>query len=171
MDNAAMTDHSSDEVSPRLLGRRDFVAGAGAAALVAALLAAIPEAKAAPSERSEQFTAALAALLAGATPHEGGIEMDLPGDVENGDYVPVALAVDSPMTEASHVKSIHLLSTLNPRAEVATFRFTLLSGKARVTSRMRLAKSQDVIAIAQMSDGSFLIGTRAVSVKVGGCGI
>jgi sulfur-oxidizing protein SoxY len=171
MDNAAMTDHRWDEVSPVLLGRRDFVAGAGAAALVATLLAAVPEAIAAPSERTEQFTAALAALLAGATPREGGIEMDIPADIENGDYVPVALAVDSPMTEANHVKSVHLFSTLNPRAEVATFRFTLLSGKARVTSRMRLAKSQDVIAIAAMSDGTFLIGTRAVAVKVGGCGI
>jgi sulfur-oxidizing protein SoxY len=75
------------------------------------------------------------------------------------------------MTPDSHVKAIHLLSTLNPRAEVATFRFTLLSGKARVTSRMRLAKSQDVVAIAELSDGTFLIGMRAVTVKVGGCGI
>ena len=164
-----MTDHPSDEALPLMHSRRDFVAGAGAAVLVAALLAAIPEAQALPSERSEQFTAALAALLAGATPHGGGIEMDIPADIENGDYVPVALSVESPMTAASHVKSIHLLSTLNPRAEVATFRFTLLSGKARVTSRMRLAKSQDVIAIAAMSDGTFLIGSRAIAVKIGGC--
>jgi sulfur-oxidizing protein SoxY len=169
MDNAAMTDHPSDEASQPLLARRDFIAGAGAAVLVAALLGAVSEAKASPSERSEQYTAALAALLAGATPHAGGIEMDIPSDIENGDYVPVALSVESPMTAESHVKSIHLLSTLNPRAEVATFRFTLLSGKARVTSRMRLAKSQDVIAIAAMSDGTFLIGSRPVAVKIGGC--
>jgi sulfur-oxidizing protein SoxY len=85
--------------------------------------------------------------------------------------VPLALAVASPMTAESHVKAIHLLSTANPRAAVATFRFTLLSGKARVTSRMRLAKTQDVVAIAELSDGTFLMGTRRVDVKVGGCGI
>ena len=152
-----------------MLDRRDFVAGAGATALVAALLAAVPDADA--SERSAQFDAALSALLAGAQPKAGGIEMDLPENVENGAYVPVALSVASPMTPEDHVKSLHLLSTLNPHATVATFRFTPLSGKARVTSRMRLAKSQDVVAVAELSDGTFLIGTRTVAVKIGGCGM
>lgn len=152
-----------------VVDRRDFVAGIGAAALLAALLASMPEAQA--SEASAQFEAALAALLKGAEPRTGGIDMDLPENVENGDYVPVALSVDSPMTPEKHVKSLHLLSTLNPRADVATFRFTALSGKARVTSRMRLAKSQEVVAIAELSDGTFLIGTRTVAVKVGGCGL
>lgn len=156
-----------------VLNRRDFVAGASAASLVAALFAALPDARAEQptDERSAQFNATLAALLAGATPKEGSIEMDLPSDVENGDYVPVALSVESPMSPESHVKAIHLLSTQNPRADVATFHLTLLSGKARVTSRMRLAKSQDVIAIAVLSDGSYLIGTCSVAVKIGGCGI
>ncbi len=152
-----------------MLDRRDFVAGAGAAALVAALLAVVPDADA--SERSAQFDAALASLLAGAEPKVGGIDMDLPEAVENGAYVPVGLSVASPMTPENHVKSIHLLSTLNPHATVATFRFTPLSGKASVTSRMRLAKSQDVIAVAELSDGTFLIGTRTVAVKIGGCGM
>jgi sulfur-oxidizing protein SoxY len=97
--------------------------------------------------------------------------MDLPVNVENGDYVPVALSVASPMTPENHVKAIHLLSTANPRADVATFHFTLLSGKARVTSRMRLAKTQQVVAIAELSDGTFLMSTRLVDVKIGGCGI
>jgi sulfur-oxidizing protein SoxY len=148
--------------------RRVFLAGAGAATLVAALLR---PAAAADAERSTQFNAALSALLAGASPQTGGIEMDIPSDIENGDYVPVALGVNSPMTADNHVKAIHLLSTLNPHAEVATFRFTLHSGKAKVTSRMRLAKSQEVVAIAELSDGTFLIATKTVSVKIGGCGI
>ena len=97
--------------------------------------------------------------------------MDLPENVENGDYVPVGLSVASPMTPESHVKAIHLLSTQNPRADVATFRFTLLSGRAKVTSRMRLAKTQEVVAIAELGDGSFLMSTRKVDVKIGGCGI
>ena len=75
------------------------------------------------------------------------------------------------MTAENHVKAVHLLSTANPRAAVATFRFTLLSGKARVTSRMRLAKTQDVVAVAELSDGRILLTRRKVDVKVGGCGI
>jgi sulfur-oxidizing protein SoxY len=151
-----------------VLNRRDFVLRAGAAVL-AARCNAIPEAHA--GEHSAEFEAAFNALLGGTAPSEGGIEMDLPHAVENGDYVPVALAVESSMTAESHVKAIHLLSTLNPRARVATFRFTLLSGKARVTSRMRLAKTQEVVALAEMSDGTFLMAKRTVDVKVGGCGM
>jgi sulfur-oxidizing protein SoxY len=159
----------AEDAEVLLVDRRDFVVGAAAAALVAALLAAGPAAVQA-AERSAEFEAALKALLGAAMPADGGIEMDLPEAVENGDYVPLALAVASPMTAESHVKAIHLLSTANPRAAVVTFRFTLLSGKARVTSRMRLAKTQDVVAIAELSDGTFLMGTRKVDVKVGGCG-
>jgi sulfur-oxidizing protein SoxY len=153
----------------RLLSRRDFIVGTGTAALVAHLPA--PAAAADAAEYSSGFKLALARLLKGATPKQGGIDMDLPSSVENGDYVPVALFVDSPMAPESHVRKIHLLSTANPRAHVATFHFTPLSGKARVTSRMRLAKTQDVVAIAELGDGTFLMSTRLVDVKVGGCGI
>ncbi len=152
-----------------VLNRRDFVAGAGAAGLLAGLCGEAAGADVAP--HSAEFKETLAKILNGAAPQQGGIEMDLPESVENGDYVPLALAVESPMTEESHVKAIHLLSTANPRAHVATFRFTLLSGKARVTSRMRLAKTQEVVAVAELSDGTFLTSTRSVDVKVGGCGI
>ncbi|HEY7669120.1 MAG TPA: thiosulfate oxidation carrier protein SoxY [Hyphomicrobium sp.] len=155
----------NDRLQILVLQRRDFILGAGAAALVAAL----PDV--AGAAHSAEYEAALAALLKGATPREGGIDMDLPANVENGDYVPVALSVDSPMTPESNVKAIHLLSTQNPRASVATFRFTPLSGRARVVSRMRLAKTQEVVAIAELGDGSFLMSTRFVDVKVGGCGI
>lgn len=153
----------------RVFGRRDVLIGAGAAAFVATLLRAMPAAGA--RGESAQFKAALKALLGNAKPISGGIAIDLPDAVENGDYVPLSLGVESPMTEENHVKAIHLLSTANPRADVATFRFTLLSAKARVTSRMRLAKTQEVIAIAELSDGTFLISGRNVDVKIGGCGI
>ncbi len=153
----------------RLVDRRNFVLGAGAAALIGAGIGAAPAANAAP--HSAAFEATLLGLLNGSTPKEGGIDMDLPENVENGNYVPVALSVESPMTPENHVTAIHLLSTQNPRAHVATFRFTLLSGRARVTSRMRLAKTQEVVAIAELNDGTFLMSTRFVDVKVGGCGI
>ncbi|HET6320488.1 MAG TPA: thiosulfate oxidation carrier protein SoxY, partial [Hyphomicrobium sp.] len=76
-----------------------------------------------------------------------------------------------PMTAENHVKAIHLLSTANPRAKVATFHFTLLSGKARVTSRMRLAHTQDVVAVAELSGGRLLVTRRKVDVRIGGCDI
>jgi sulfur-oxidizing protein SoxY len=159
----------ADTLKVMMLPRRDFVLGGGAVALLAGMLGAARKADAA--EHSAHFKSALAALIGAATPREGGIEMDLPDAVENGDYVPLALAVASPMTPESHVTAIHLLSTANPRATVATFRFTLLSGKARVTSRMRLAKTQEVVAVAELGDGTFLMSTRTVDVKVGGCGL
>ena len=132
------------------------------------LRAAEPEAVAG---ESAEFKAAFDALVGKATTQSNGLTFDLPESVENGDYVPVALAVDSPMTAASNVRAVHILSTANPRAAVATFRFTLLSGKAQVTSRMRLAKTQDVVAVAELSDDRILVTRRKVSVKVGGCGI
>jgi sulfur-oxidizing protein SoxY len=152
----------------KAIDRRDLVLGSGAAALLAGLLGTVPEARAVAG--SVEFEAALAGLLKGATPRNGGIDMDLPGSINNGDYVPVALGVESPMTAESYVKAIHLLSPANPRARVATFKFTPLSGRARVTSVMRLAKTQEVVAVAELSDGTLLMGTRSVDVKVGGCG-
>jgi sulfur-oxidizing protein SoxY len=157
---------------PKMLDRRTFLLGAGAAAALVALLARLSAANAeASAAESAEFKAALQALLGTAAPLGTGLTLDLPDSVDNGDYVPVALAVDSPMTADSHVKAIHLLSTANPRASVATFRLSLLSGKARVTSRMRLAKTQDVVALAELSDGTLLMTRRKVDVKVGGCGI
>ena len=153
----------------RAFGRRDVLIGVElklALSITVRMGAALGA-----SGESVQFKAALRALLGNAKPVNGGIEIDLPDAVENGDYVPLSLGVESPMTEENHVKAIYLFSTANPRADVATFRFTLLSAKARVTSRMRLAETQKVIAIAELSDGTFLMSGRNVDVKIGGCGI
>jgi sulfur-oxidizing protein SoxY len=156
----------------KVLDRRTFLLRAGAAAaLIAVIDAGIMVHAEAPAAESAEFKAALKALIGSATPLEAGLTFDLPESVENGDYVPLALAVDSPMTAANHVKAVHILSTANPRAAVATFRFTLLSGRAQVTSRMRLAKTQEVVAVAELSDGSILLTRRKVDVKIGGCGI
>ena len=155
-----------------MLDRRTFLLEGSAAVALAALLCSISDARAEPAATpSAEFDAAFNALVGKATPQDAGLTLDLPDSVENGDYVPVALAVASPMTADDHVAAVHLLSTANPRAEVATFRFTLLSGKAQVTSRMRLAKTQDVVAVAELSGGRILVARRKVDVKVGGCGI
>jgi sulfur-oxidizing protein SoxY len=152
--------------------RRTFLRAAGSAAALLALAEGMPVAAAEPAlEESAEFRAALEKLLNGARPAEGGLRLELPASIDNGEHVPVALAVDSPMTAERNVKAIHLLSTANPRAAVATFRFTPLSGKARVTTSMRLAKTQDVVAVAELSDGTLLMARQRVDVKVGGCGI
>lgn len=155
-----------------MLDRRTFLLQGAAAAALLLLMGAGSEAKAeAAAPESAEFKAAFDAVLRGVTPLEQGLILDLPESVENGDYVPVALAVDSPMTAEDHVSALHILSTANPRASVATFRLSLLSGKARVTSRMRLAKTQEVVAVAELSGGRVLVARRKVDVKVGGCGI
>ena len=109
-------------------------------------------------------------ILGDAKPTEGKLTIDMPEIAENGNTVPFSVSVDSPMTEKDYVKAIHVISTGNPQPGVATFRFTPQSGKATVASRMRLARTQDVIAIAELSDGKFLQSKRAVKVTIGGCG-
>ena len=74
------------------------------------------------------------------------------------------------MSGTDFVKAIHVLSTANPVPTVATFRFTPLSGKAAASSRMRLAKTQDVVAVAELGNGQFLMSLRNVKVTIGGCG-
>jgi len=152
-----------------MLDRRTFLLTGTAAAAMFALLGGASGEEVAGE--SAEFKHVLEAILNGAAPADAGVTLDLPEHVENGDYVPVALGVDSPMTAENHVKAIHLLSTANPRAKVATFHFTLRSGKASVTSRMRLARTQDVVAVAELSDGRLLLTRRKVDVRVGGCDI
>lgn len=117
-----------------------------------------------------QFNAAFAKVVGDSTPVEGQMTLDLPEDAENGNIVPYRIAVDSPMTEADHVTRVHLFSTQNPQAAVATFHFTPLSGKAAVSGRMRLAKTQEVVAVALTSGNAILIARTTVNVGIGGCG-
>ena len=101
---------------------------------------------------------------------EGRIAMELPEIAENGNVVPFTLVVDSPMNEQAFVRSVRVFSTANPQPLIGTFRFTTESGKAAVSSRMRLAKTQDVIALAELNDGTFLVSQKNVKVTIGGCG-
>jgi sulfur-oxidizing protein SoxY len=153
-----------------VIGRRSFIiSGAATIALPRALLAAEPPAAA--TAPSAEFTNDLQRILAGAKPVEGRISVDLPETADNGNFVPITISVDSPMTDADHVTAIHLLSTANPRAHVATFHLSPVNAIARVQSRMRLARTQDVVVIAELSGGDRLIATTAVKVMIGGCGI
>jgi sulfur-oxidizing protein SoxY len=98
------------------------------------------------------------------------IIIDLPEIAENGATVPINVTVDSPMTAADHVKHIHVFAEANPSPEVISFNLTPSSGKAEVGTRMRLAKTQNVVVAAIMSDGSVHTNQKEVKVTIGGCG-
>ena len=98
------------------------------------------------------------------------IGIDAPEIADNGNTVPVGINVYSPMTADDHVASVLILAAGNPRPGVATFHFSPLSGAATAQTRMRLAKTQDIVAIAKMSDGSVFMDKRTVKVTIGGCG-
>lgn len=162
---------SEQHVTLSVVNRRAFLISAGAAAAVFPSLglfaqeARVPEA----IERTKQFEEAYAALVAGGQPLEGKITLELPEIAENGNFVPLTVTVDSPMTPDDHVKVIHILATANPVARVVSFHLSPVNGVAKVQSRMRLAKTQDVIAIAQFSSGLFAATTATVKVTIGGC--
>jgi sulfur-oxidizing protein SoxY len=113
---------------------------------------------------------AIKKVTEGKTPQSGRITLTVPQIAENGNTVPISVAVDSPMTKDDYVKAVHLFADGNPRPNVVTFYFTPHSGKAAAATRIRLAKTQDVIAIAQMSNGSVYMAKSQVKVTIGGCG-
>jgi sulfur-oxidizing protein SoxY len=101
---------------------------------------------------------------------EGRVRLDLPEIAENGNTVPMTVSVDSPMTEQSHVTDVLVLADGNPRSGVVTFHFSPASGVAEANTRIRLASTQNVIAVAKMNDGSFYMISKPVKVTIGGCG-
>ena len=146
--------------------RREFAIGTAAAVS----LAALPVSTVLAQDQPQAWELAVRKILGEAKPIEGKITVELPEIAENGNTVPFAISVDSPMTDKDHVKAIHIVATSNPQPGVATFRLSPQSGKAAVASRMRLQRTQDVITIAELSDGRFLMAKRPVKVTIGGCG-
>jgi|TARA_B110000090_G_scaffold93166_1_gene105279 sulfur-oxidizing protein SoxY len=106
---------------------------------------------------------AIAAFTGGADVTEGGIDLTAPEIAENGNTVPVAVSAPGAL-------SIMLLATGNPTPSVATFNFGPLAGARRGSTRIRLSKTQDVVAIAKMEDGTFYRASATVKVTIGGCG-
>ena len=146
--------------------RREFAIGTAAALSVAAL----PLSAVLAQDQTQAWELAVRKILGEAKPIDGKITVELPEIAENGNTVPFSISVDSPMTDKDHVKAIHIVATSNPQPGVATFRLSPQSGKAAVASRMRLQRTQDVITIAELSDGRFLMTRRPVKVTIGGCG-
>jgi sulfur-oxidizing protein SoxY len=123
-----------------------------------------------PAQTAPDLEVALAEQLFGRTPVlSDRLRLDMPPLFPNGYTVPLALDVDSPMTEADHVRVVHVVAPRNPLIRVASFHFTPRSGRARVSTRIRLAEPQNVIAVAEMSDGSLLMAKAWVEVEINGC--
>lgn len=118
---------------------------------------------------SEAAAAAIAEILAGRSPGEGRVRMRIPKLAENGLSVPLVVNVDSPMTAADHVRTLHIIAPANPIPTVARIHFTARSGEAFISTRIRLADTQDVLGFAQMSDDTVWAGRAHVIVTLGGC--
>lgn len=147
----------------RVFNRREtFALGAGLVG-AAAFGARPAQAKNDADEAIKKFTG-------GKTPAQGKVKLDLPEIAENGNTVPMTVSVESPMTEQSHVTDVLVVANENPRSGVVTFHFTPASGVAEANTRIRLAATQDVIAVAKMNDGSFYMASKQVKVTIGGCG-
>ena len=112
---------------------------------------------------------AIRELVGEAEPRQGKVKLELPSIVENGNAVPLTVSVESPMTEADHVESIHIFNQKNPQPYVAAFHLGPRAGRAYVATRIRLADSQRIVAIARFSDGSFLSGSADVIVTLAAC--
>lgn len=118
----------------------------------------------------EDTEKAIMDFTGGVAPGEGKITLTAPEIAENGNTVPVSVSVESAMEGDDLVQSVILFADGNPNPAVATFHFTEMSGAALATTRMRLAKTQNVVAVAKMKDGSFYMDKKQVKVTIGGCG-
>jgi sulfur-oxidizing protein SoxY len=151
------------ESDPKTATRRRFLAVAGGLAL-APILVPRP-AGATPAT----MAAAIREVVGEAEVREGKLTLELPPLVENGNAVPMTVAVESPMTAAEHVKRIHVFNEKNPQPYIATFHLGPRAGKAKISTRVRLADSQTVVAIAELSDGSFWSASADMIVTLAAC--
>ena len=114
--------------------------------------------------------AAIAKLVRGRTPVSTGLTFITPAIAENGNTVPISIEVEGRFSADHYVTAIHVFAEHNPAPEVISFAFTPASGRAKVATRIRLAKTQRVVALAQWSDGRVLQAINEVKVTIGGCG-
>jgi sulfur-oxidizing protein SoxY len=119
---------------------------------------------------AEDAMAKITEFAGGAEPVMGTISLNAPEIAENGNTVPISVSVESPMTADDYVESVAIYAEGNPSPDVITFNFTPMSGEASATTRMRLAKTQNVIAVAKTSTGAVFMDKKEVKVTIGGCG-
>ena len=100
----------------------------------------------------------------------GKVKLDVPEIAENGLVVPINVDVESPMTDGDYVKAVHVFADGNPLPGVVSYRFTPACGKASASTRMRLSQTQNIVCIAEMSNGALHSVKSNVKVTIGGCG-
>ena len=146
--------------------RREVLRAAGALAGCGVVLRlAIRPAAATP----EMMADAVRGVIGEATVKKGKVKLDLPPLVENGNSVPCTVSVESPMTPTDYVKAIHIFNEKNPQPNVISVRLGPRAGRAAFSTRIRLADSQTVTAIAELSDGTFWSGDIDVIVTLAAC--
>jgi sulfur-oxidizing protein SoxY len=146
--------------------RRRFLGLAGNAAV----LGAMPIVTLRPVEATPAMLAAAIRNVVGeAVVRTGKIKLDIPPLVENGNTVPMTVSVSSPMTSDDFVRSIHVFNEKNPQPNIGNYYLGPRAGRAQISTRIRLADSQKVVAIARLSDGSFWSATADVVVTLAAC--
>jgi sulfur-oxidizing protein SoxY len=143
--------------------RRDILIGSLAGGLVATLR--ISDALATP----DTMRSAIRQLVGSAQVRKGKVELDVPPLVENGNTVSLVVSVDSPMTKTDYVKSIHVFNEKNPQPNVIGVYLGPRAGKAKIATRFRLADSQTITAIAELSDGTFWSASAEMIVTLAAC--
>ncbi|MBA4222853.1 thiosulfate oxidation carrier protein SoxY [Bosea vestrisii] len=152
------------QIQPSTLSRRDAVKAAAWALAAAAIAPKLAFA-------DEKTVAAEIKKLYGDKPMASGkIKLDVPEIAENGLVVPINVEIESPMTEADYVKAVHVFAEGNPQPGVVSYQFTPACGKASAATRMRLAQTQDIICVAEMSNGALHTAKANIKVTIGGCG-
>jgi sulfur-oxidizing protein SoxY len=146
--------------------RRQFLGLASGAAVIGAVpMVTLWPAQATPA----MLAAAIRTVVGTAVVRAGKIKLDIPPLVENGNTVPMTVSVSSPMTAEDHVKSIHVFNEKNPQPNIGNFYLGPQAGRAQISTRIRLADSQKIVAIAKLSDGSFWSTTVDVVVTLAAC--
>ena len=146
--------------------RRRFLGLAGSTAV----LGAIPIVTVRPAEATPAMLATAIRNVVGEAPVRiGKVKLDVPPLVENGNTVPMTVSVSNPMTSDDYVKSIHVFNEKNPQPNVGNFYLGPHAGRAQISTRIRLADSQKILAIARLSDDSFWSATVDVVVTLAAC--
>lgn len=140
--------------------RRSFLTGAAAVVLLP-----FDAARATPDD----LAALIREVTGGKELRSGRVKLDAPPLIENGNTVPLTVSVESPMTEADHIKTIHVMNEKNPQPHVFTARLSPRNGKAQVGTRIKLADTQKVVAIAETSAGEFFSASAEVIVTIAAC--
>ena len=158
-----MTEDMISDPNGTAATRREVLAGAAGIALAAVV--AIRPGRATPA----MLQAAIKKVIGDAPLRKGKVTIDVPPLVENGNTVPITVSVESPMTATDHVRAIHVFNEKNPQPNVIGVHLGPRAGKAALSTRIKLADAQKVVAVAQLSDGSFWSDDADVIVTIAAC--